>query len=151
MYDLSTFRLERILNNNTKSKTISLLGTFPSQQQQQQQPNPELQQSPDSIAGGDKAIVVLEKTAFTDDDVNTHDDDIGNVEQNNGVVVDQGPQRRYFSLDTQLKQEFINDIYGNFLCYPPPTINSNTFQISFILLSFFLFVEKSFVHIFMPR
>lgn len=131
MYDLSTFRLERILNNNTKSKTISLLGTFPSQQQQQ----PE-QQSQESIAGGgDRAIVVLEKTAFTDDDVNTHDVDNVNADQNNGAaIIDGGLQRRYFSLDTQLKQEFINDIYGNFLCYPQPDINSNNFHISFTFL-----------------
>lgn len=128
MYDLSTFRLERILSNNTKSKTISLLGTFPSQQpQQQQQQKEEQQQSQETIAN-DRAIVVLEKTAFTDDDVNTchhkktsdNDDD---VDDDN--TVDNGLQRRYFSVDTDIKQEFINDIYGNFLCYPRPTINSN--------------------------
>lgn len=100
-YDLSTFHLKRILSNNTKSKAITVLGTFPSQQ------------SPES---NDQAIVVLEKTAFTDDDVNTlmvdHDDE-------------NGMQRRYFSVETKLEQEFINDIYGNFLCFPIPAINSN--------------------------
>lgn len=139
MYDLSTFRLERVLNNNTKSKTISLLGTFASNQQQQQhQQNPELhteeQQSQESIAGGgvgggdQPAIVVLEKTAFTDDDVNTNEHCVVRIDDHsNGGANEKGLQRRYFSIDTKLKQEFINDIYGNFLCYPQPAINSNNF------------------------
>lgn len=102
-YDLSTFRLERILNNNSKTKTICVLGTFPSQQQSADKTQP--------------AIVVLEKTAFTNNDITSNDDET---------------QRSYFSLDTQLKQEFINDIYGNFLCFPNPDINSKFFIISFI-------------------
>lgn len=131
MYDLSTFRLERILNNNTKSKTISLLGTFPSQREKQQQQHQ--QQSQETIAA-DRAIVVLEKTAFTDDDVNTNhhnkNDDDDDDDHNNDTD-EKGLQRRYFSLETQLKQEFINDIYGNFLCYPQPAINSK-FHHSFL-------------------
>lgn len=96
-YDLSTFQLERILTNSSKTKTICVLGKFPSADSSQ------------------PAIVVLEKTAFTEDDVSTLDDD--------------GAQRKFFSLETQIKQEFINDIYGNFQCYPIPAINSN-FHIS---------------------
>lgn len=125
-YDLSTFRLERILTNSTKSKIISVLGTFPSQQ------------LPDST---DQAIVVLEKTAFTDDDVNTLTADGDNDDDDD---VRNGMQRRYFSLETKLKQEFINDIYGNFLCFPIPAINSNCHHSFLIkmhnLISFFSLV-----------
>lgn len=128
MYDLSTFRLERILNNNTKSKTISLLGTFPSGEQRPEQ------QSHETIAN-DRAIVVLEKSAFTDDDVNTCHDD-----RSDDNVIDNGLQRRYFSVDTELKQEFINDIYGNFLCYPRPAINSNLSSFIFVLYFCCLFL-----------
>lgn len=110
-YDLSTFRLERILSNSSKTKSICVLGTFPSQE------TAEIDTQP--------AIVVLEKTAFTDDDVKTLADD-----ECNGV------QRRYFSLETQLKQEFINDIYGNFQCFPIPAINSNFYHL--FLLAYFL-------------
>lgn len=116
-YDLSTFQLDRILSNNSKSKTICVLGTFPSQQ------------SADST---EPAIVVFEKTAFTEDDVNTlhdkHDDDELNTKP-----------RRYFSLETQLKQEFINDIYGNFQCFPIPAINSNCHHLFFRII-FFSFI-----------
>lgn len=101
MYDLSTFQLERILTNNSKSKSICVLGKFPSQQ------------SSDIM---EQAIVVLEKTAFTENDVNTLTDE---RDDPNAI------ERRYFSLETKIKQEFINDIYGNFQCFPMPAINSN--------------------------
>lgn len=42
-YDLTKFRLKRILNNNSKSKSITLLGTFP------------------DLSETDAAIVVFEK------------------------------------------------------------------------------------------
>lgn len=115
-YDLSTFQLKRILNNNSKVKTISVLGTFPSEQ---------------SADITEPAIVVLEKTAFTDFDVNTQA--VGDTD---------GTQRRYFSLETRIKQEFINDIYGNFQCFPIPAINSNFSIISFNM-PIFLFFECS--------
>lgn len=101
-YDLSTFQLERILTNNSKSKSICVLGKFPSQQ------------SADLM---EPAIVVLEKIAFTENDVNTLTDD--ERDDQNAI------ERRYFSFETQIKQEFINDIYGNFQCFPMPAINSN--------------------------
>lgn len=106
-YDLSTFHLDRILSNNTKSKTITVLGTFP---------------SPKSPEINNQAIVVLEKTAFTDIDVNTL---TAEYDEN-------GMQRRYFSIETKLKQDFINDIYGNFQCFPIPAINSNFSSFTFI-------------------
>lgn len=74
------------------------------------------------------AIVVLEKTAFTDSDVNTFT--AGDTDDHNGT------QRRYFSLETKIEQEFINDIYGNFQCFPIPAINSN---FSSYLLIYLLF------------
>lgn len=103
VYDLSQFHLERILSNNSRSKSICVLGTFPS-----------ANRNDDDGAVDqkcvDQAIIVLEKTAFTAADVTTDDDTA---------------HRKYFSLNTHLKQEFINDIYGNFQCLPLPEINSN--------------------------
>lgn len=112
-YDLSTFRLDRILNNNTKSKTICVLGKFP---------------NGDLI---NPAIVVFEKTAFTASDVHTINDDDND---DNGLNDDDDDnkdgdiKRTFFSSDTQLKIEFLNDIYGNFECFPKPEINSNCFS-----------------------
>lgn len=120
-YDLSKFRLERILNNNSKSKTICVLGTFPSQQ---------------SADTTEPAIVVLEKTAFTEIDVRTHSDD-----DDDGLNT---IQPRFFSLETQLKQEFINDIYGNFQCFPIPAINSNFHHLFFRYIFFFSFITVHF-------
>ncbi|EDW97785.1 m7GpppX diphosphatase [Drosophila yakuba] len=51
-YDLSKFRLKRILTNNSVRKSISLLGTFPD-------------------LGTDDAIVVFEKNAYRESDVAT--------------------------------------------------------------------------------
>lgn len=117
IYDLSTFQLERILSNNSKAKTICVLGTFPSKK---------------SAEITEQAIVVLEKTVFTDNDVNT-------LAAND---VTDGTQRRYFSVDTQIKQDFINDIYGNFQCFPIPAINSN-FSIISLLCQFFFCSSSS--------
>ncbi|KAI8044646.1 hypothetical protein M5D96_000817 [Drosophila gunungcola] len=52
-YDLSKFRLKRILTNNSVRKSISLLGTFP------------------DISETDDAIVVFEKNAYRESDVAT--------------------------------------------------------------------------------
>lgn len=48
------------------------------------------------------ALVHLEKNAFKEEDL----DSIG-----------------YFSADTELKTFFQNDIYGNYECFPPSTVN----------------------------
>lgn len=123
-YDLSKFRLTRILNNNTKSKTIVVLGKFL------------------STAGDDdnEAIVVFEKTAFTASNVmtNVNDEDViavanainddDNQNSNKTINADyssESNQCTFFSSDTSLKLEFLNDIYGNFKCFPKPEINSN--------------------------
>ncbi|XP_055309750.1 m7GpppX diphosphatase [Sitodiplosis mosellana] len=113
-YDLSTFRLERILNKNSKTKTICVLGTFPSQQSS----------DTTTTTTTEPAIVVLEKTAFTDHDVNTTHNNHGNDDYDNDDDGSATQRNSYFSLETQLQNEFINDIYGNFLCFPLPAINS---------------------------
>lgn len=66
------------------------------------------------IETSEQAIVILEKTAFTETDVCTDNTDENGVEK-----------RVYFSALTKLKQVFVNDIYGNFECFPSPDINSN--------------------------
>lgn len=111
-YDLSTFRLERILNNNSKTKTICVLGTFPSEADTSY-----------------PAIIVLEKTAFTDHNVNTAINEVGDGDGNES--------KSYFSHETKLKQEFINDIYGNFLCFPKPDINSNFHHLFYSISNIF--------------
>jgi len=53
-----------------------------------------------------KALIIFEKNAFTEEALTLNDG--------------------YFSDKTKLTVEFINDIYGNFLCYPNPDINSKS-------------------------
>lgn len=48
------------------------------------------------------ALVILEKNAFKEEELD-----------NNG----------YFSVDSELRTFFQNDIYGNFECFPRPSIN----------------------------
>lgn len=48
------------------------------------------------------ALIVLEKNAFTEE-----------------VLDNEG----YFSVDTELKTFFQNDIYGNYECFPRPALN----------------------------
>lgn len=122
-YDLSTFRLKQILNNNTKSKTIVVLGTFPST----------------ADDDNNQAIIVFEKTAFTASNVNTNVDDNDVIVSANIDIDDdnqtsnktsngdnsENNQSTFFTSDTRLKLEFLNDIYGNFECFPKPEINSN--------------------------
>lgn len=87
-YDFSKFKLEKILSNNTTRKVIYVLGSFP------------------DISEADRAIVLLEKTAFRETDVADNDE-----------------ARSYFSRKTLLKTEFINNIYGSFECFPQSDIN----------------------------
>lgn len=122
-YDLSTFRLERILSKNSKTKMICVLGTFPSQE------------SPDS-GNTEPAIILLEKTAFTDHDVNTTHNNGDDVDDDDDGTATQ--RNTYFSLQTQLQKEFINDIYGNFLCFPLPAINSKFFHHLLLFCTLFL-------------
>lgn len=49
------------------------------------------------------ALILFEKNAFKEEDLN----DTG-----------------YFSSDTELETFFHNDIYGNYVCFPRPSINS---------------------------
>lgn len=118
-YDLSTFRLDRILNNNTKSKTICVLGRFP---------------SIETAVGdsSDQAIVVFEKKAFKAADVHTVDDGGTALDADDTANGDAKLHSTFFSSDTILKLEFLNDIYGNFECFPKPEINSNAFIFTYL-------------------
>ncbi|XP_075145540.1 decapping enzyme, scavenger [Haematobia irritans] len=95
-YDLRKFQLERILNNNTRSKSISLLGTFPESNEE-------------------KAIVHLEKQAFQESDVATSNgtNDIGK----------EGTSTSYFHRDLQVQTDFINNVYGSYQCKPPAELS----------------------------
>ncbi|CAD6991662.1 unnamed protein product [Ceratitis capitata] len=82
-YDLSKFKLTRILQNNTLRKTIALLGTLP------------------DVSDNDLAVLLLEKQAFKEQDVQTaHDNTLETVPS-------------IFSDALQVCTEFINNIYGS--------------------------------------
>ncbi|EDV43778.1 uncharacterized protein Dana_GF18649 [Drosophila ananassae] len=88
-YDLSKFRLKRILSNNSVRKSISLLGSFP------------------DLSETDDAIVVFEKNAYRESDVATQ------------PAADESPKKpSYFSSDLKVATEFVNNIYGSFQVVP---------------------------------
>ncbi|KAH8318639.1 hypothetical protein KR074_000123 [Drosophila pseudoananassae] len=88
-YDLSKFRLKRILSNNSVRKSISLLGTFP------------------DLSETDDAIVVFEKNAYRESDVATD------------PAAEESPKKpSYFSSDLKVATEFVNNIYGSFQVVP---------------------------------
>ncbi|KAH8295354.1 hypothetical protein KR018_010401 [Drosophila ironensis] len=88
-YDLSKFRLKRILSNNSVRKSISLLGTFP------------------DLSETDDAIVVFEKNAYRESDVSTE------------TPKEDSPKKpSYFSDDLKVATEFVNNIYGSFQVVP---------------------------------
>ncbi|XP_058831774.1 m7GpppX diphosphatase [Topomyia yanbarensis] len=117
-YKLADFELVRILNNNSTHKSVTVLGHFA------------------NISREDYAIIVLEKTAFTEKQLinsqqsqskavttsNSHTETLqpsSESEQNSTSAV----ERSFFSATSQLRTEFINDIYGNFLCVVDPEVN----------------------------
>ncbi|XP_039970829.1 m7GpppX diphosphatase [Bactrocera tryoni] len=93
-YNLAKFKLTRILQNNTLRKTIALLGTFP------------------DVSEDDVAVLLLEKQAFKERDVQTELDNISE------------PTPRIFSDSLQVNTEFINNIYGSFQCVPSSELNN---------------------------
>lgn len=118
-YDLNKFRLERILNNNTRNKSIALLGNFP------------------HLSDSDRAIIIFEKQAFQESDVATSatltGDASNGIEKNGnklpekkeGEVVETVPLTKpsYFCSDLKVQTEFINNIYGSYKCTPPADLN----------------------------
>uniref|UniRef100_A0A1B0C0Z0 m7GpppX diphosphatase n=1 Tax=Glossina palpalis gambiensis TaxID=67801 RepID=A0A1B0C0Z0_9MUSC len=102
-YNLTNFRLQRILNNNTRNKSIALLGCFPEQ------------------SDADKAVVIFEKQAFRGSEVATESDQSGKqlLEKNCENNVKDTSLMSYFCSDLKGQTEFINDIYGSYQCIPP--------------------------------
>lgn len=91
-FQLSQFELVRILSNNSTHKSVALLGQFRDLSREQQ------------------AIVTLEKTAFTEGQLQTTSES-------------DSSSSSFFTTKSQLRTEFINDVYGNFLCRTDPEIN----------------------------
>lgn len=133
-YDLSKFQLTSILSNNSNRKTVCCLGHF-------------------GDIESDQALVIFEKTAFTSNDlITSHSSGQSSSNKLSGAsdtaaVVKtakdgETTKNGYFSSLTTLKEAFVNDIYGNFECFPDPDINSKLkmksfpLNINFILLSF---------------
>ncbi|XP_019548289.2 m7GpppX diphosphatase isoform X2 [Aedes albopictus] len=118
-YDLAQFEPVRILNNNSTHKSVSLLGHF------------------GNLSRDKFAIIVLEKTAFTEAQLRNYsvvtkaavtqtattssESESENSSTTAEVVV--AAERSVFSSKSHLRTEFINDIYGNFLCVTDPEVN----------------------------
>lgn len=103
-YDLRKFKLERILQNNTVRKSIALLGKFP------------------DLSQTDQAIVLFEKKAFRESEVQTEDKQAENVDTKTEEDSMQNGSS-YFENDLQIQTEFINNIYGSFQCVPSAKLN----------------------------
>lgn len=99
-YDLSKFQLKEILNNNSGRKTVCCLGHFT------------------DLSESDEALIIFEKSAFAMKHLGggTEEQDTNN---------DNSSNTGYFSSLSELRESFVNDIYGNFECFPNPEINSN--------------------------
>lgn len=80
--NLSAFKVDKILSNNTNRKTVCLQGTF------------------EALEG--VGVIVLEKTAFEEDNLKDGD---------------------YFANSSSLKKQFHNDIYGNYEYFPQVELN----------------------------
>lgn len=117
-YDLNKFRLQHILNNNTRNKSIALLGNFP------------------DLSASDRAIVIFEKKAFQESDVATvKENEEKNGKDENGkkeVAVEKVLKTEeeeslikptYFCSDLKVQTEFINNIYGSYQCTPPAKLS----------------------------
>ncbi|XP_065354915.1 m7GpppX diphosphatase [Calliphora vicina] len=117
-YDLNKFRLQRILNNNTRNKSIALLGNFP------------------DLSASDRAIVIFEKKAFQESDVATaKENEEKNGKDENGKkdetlekvleTKEEGSliKPTYFCSDLKVQTEFINNIYGSYQCIPPAKLS----------------------------
>lgn len=114
-YDLKKFSLQRILHNNTRNKSIALLGNF------------------SDLSESDKAIVIFEKKAFRESDV---DINAGQQQENSDEEGKNGNQEHmeeieptvekttYFCDDLKVQTEFINNIYGSYQCTPPAQLSS---------------------------
>lgn len=92
-FQLSQFELVRILSINSTQKSVALLGHFR------------------DLSPENQAIVTLEKTAFTEAQLQT------------STASESDSSSSFFTTKSQLRTEFINDIYGNFLCLADPEIN----------------------------
>lgn len=86
-YDLKNFKLSKILSNNTSRKNVVLLGTFA------------------NLSADDLALVILEKSAFTEENVSTEND------------------KSYFVNFKKVENDLVNNIYGSFRCYPDGDLN----------------------------
>uniref|UniRef100_A0A182PM18 m7GpppX diphosphatase n=1 Tax=Anopheles epiroticus TaxID=199890 RepID=A0A182PM18_9DIPT len=104
-YDLAHFRTVRVLNNNSTHKCVALLGHFTNL-------------SPDQ-----QAIVVLEKRAFTEAEITTTTPTQRENSESETEQIEHEDGRTFFTTSSRLHKEFVNDVYGNFLCTVDPELN----------------------------
>ena len=110
--DFGGFKITKVLLKNLSSKSVFLLGTFSSQAAADRNVSADNSENPTPVAaGGDgaedpmesgekQAVVLLEKTAFTDDSLPS-----------------------LMSSDTSLTRSMQNDIYGVYECFPPKELS----------------------------
>lgn len=131
-YDLAHFEPVRVLNNNSTHKTVSLLGHF------------------GNLSRDSYAIIVLEKTAFTEAqlrnnscrEVTTANSGVEKTTSSSSesesnltstIAEEVAGGNSFFSAKSHLRTEFINDIYGNFLCVADPEVNRK-FHVSNVII-----------------
>lgn len=116
-YDLSKFKTDKILQNNSTRKSACILGHF----------------TDDNNSTENRALIILEKNAFTPQTIGINDNNDNDENSTNQNL-------SFFSVLSKLKTDFINDIYGNFQCFPNPDINSNYCHVIEIYCFYFPFV-----------
>lgn len=118
-FELSAFVLEKVLSNFTQRKMICCLGRFT-----------------DRGSESDRAIIIFEKAAFAENQlsppattaaatnakVGAGDDEKAAGEDINKTT---STKSYFFSSASRLREMFVNDIYGNFECFPSPELNCN--------------------------
>uniref|UniRef100_A0A1B0C6S0 Uncharacterized protein n=1 Tax=Glossina palpalis gambiensis TaxID=67801 RepID=A0A1B0C6S0_9MUSC len=98
-YNLTNFRLQRILNNNTRNKKQS---------------------------DTDKAVVIFEKQDFRESEVATESEQSEKqfLEKNCENNVKDNCLMSYFRSDLKVQTELINDVYGNYQCVVPVELSA---------------------------
>lgn len=144
-YDLSAFVLESVLSNMTNRKMVCCLGRFT-----------------DRGSESDRAIVIFEKTAFAETELSAAAASVEKVvvvadandvidlgAGGDGVKKDSTNRTKatYFSSESRLREEFVNDIYGNFECFPSPELNCNCPQLTlYFFVLYFYWLKRHFHH-----
>lgn len=95
-----------ILSNNTRGKTISVLGKFP------------------KLSETNEAIVILEKKAFTQEQILGSPNKEANEEEPEQTSATLKQENSIWQLVQNLQKDFVNDIYTNATISLDPSVNT---------------------------